>query len=124
MRKIILMALCGLVISFTSCSKKQASFSEDVVEEVDAHHLSVNRDSTFSGEVWDDSHRICVTTVNGQKRSIVVTHPNGKKAAERKWSANGADEGTTFFDEDGKEITPMEFGSRYKSIVMEFGESL
>lgn len=118
------MFLCGLVISFASCSKKQASFSEDVVEEVDAHHLSVNKDSAFSGEVWDDNHRICVTTDNGQKRSVVVTHPNGKKAAERKWSARGADEGTTFYDENGKVITPREFASRYKSIVMEFGESL
>ena len=121
MKRIAFILSCTGILLCASC-KKQASFEKDEVVEKNAHELIVNNDSTFSGEIWDEAHRQCVEMDNGRKTKIYLTHENGKKASERIYSRNGQEETIKFFDEDGKEISKKEFATRYRSLIMQFGE--
>ena len=119
------MTICGalLLLLGVSCQKKQANFSTDEVKMTDAKHLIVNDDTTFTGELWDEGHRQCIELKNGQKTKITFTHANGQKAAVYKYPYKGSEAESHFYDEDGKEITQMEFGKRYHNIIEEFGDN-
>ena len=89
----------------------------------DAHHLIVNDDSTFTGEIWDEGHRQCIELKEGRKTSITITHANGQEAAVYKFPYKGHEAESHFYDEDGKEISQKEFGKKYHNIIMEFGDN-
>lgn len=118
MRKTTIICIGALFLAMSSCQKEQASFKTDEVMMTDAHHLTVNDDSTFTGEVWDESHRICIELKNGQKSKISATHANGQVAVTNDLKNSEVH----FYDESGKEITKAEFAKQYQKMLMEFSK--
>ena len=55
---------------------------------------------------------------------MLITHANGKVAAERTYSHDGKEETVKFYDENGKELTPKEFAHQYRDLIMQYGEQL
>ena len=112
-----------LMLVGVSCEKKQANFNTDDVRMADIHHLVVNDDSTFTGELWDEGHRQCFELKDGEKTRLLLTHANGEKAIEYFFPTKSQKEDLHFYDENGKEITKKEFGMRYRQLIMEFGDN-
>ena len=93
MRKITIVVFCGALLLAASCQKKQANFETDDIKMTDVNHLVVNDDSKFTGEVWDESHRMCIA----------------KEKSEQ----------SHFYDENGNEISRAEFGKKYRKMITE-----
>ncbi len=110
------MIFCGaLLLLGTSCQKKQANFATDEVMMTDANHLIVNNDSVFTGEIWDDAHRVCFEMEDGKKVKFIATHDNGKTAAIYDFETKEE----KFFEIDGTEISRQEFAKKYRKLIKE-----
>ena len=119
MRKLTIFVFCGALLLAASCQKKQASFETDDIKMTDANHLVVNDDAKFSGEVWDEAHRMCIELKDGKKTEMRITHANGQTAAIYKFDATEKTEQSHFYDENGKEISQTEFGKKYRKMISE-----
>lgn len=120
MRKLTIFVFCGVLMLAASCQKKQASFETDDIKMTDVNHLVVNDDAKFTGEVWDETHRMCIELKDGKKTEMRITHANGQTAAIYKFDATERAEQTHFYDENGKEISQGEFGKKYRKMISEF----
>ena len=119
MRKITIVVFCGALLLAASCQKKQANFETDDIKMTDVNHLVVNDDSKFTGEVWDESHRMCIELEDGKKTGMRVTHANGQTAAIYKFDTKEKSEQQHFYDENGNEISRAEFGKKYRKMITE-----
>ena len=115
MRKTIVICCGALLMLGASCQKQQADFKNDDIKMSDVNHLVVNDDSQFTGQVWDENHRMCIDLQDGKKTRLSINHANGQTAAEYDFGTGKSH----FYDESGKELTQGEFGKRYRQMILE-----
>lgn len=100
-----------LVISLAGCGKRihinEVSFHGDTV---------YYQEKPYTGEIWtEDDKTGCFRTEEGNLRSLVFYHRNGKQAITMEVSEQGAPH-TEIFDDKGEPIDMISFQTKYMDI--------